>query len=210
MYSTFIVIRPYVCVGKMLPNNRLAVDNIYTDSLLQTCRGQVMLPVSKLDSLAAGNERVSLRSVDIRQVSFDQQSSSCNMSRFTGPPQSSWISWIDRRDENGREDRGVPSDEVTEPKLVCRTSDECLDDSLCERQRSQADGTSQCGRIISQVDLSGNYSDLSSLQQPSDVVEYVVDDWLKVEDDCMQLKSLDAGHLTSVYLSESESSPMSL
>ena len=168
-----------------------------------------MLPVSKQDSCAANDECISLCTVGNRQVLFDQESSSCNVSRFTGLPQSSsWISWIATEQSVDRRDvrfHRMPSDRVNELKVVC-ASDERRHDSLqCERQRSEADGTSQCGEVtVSQTDSAASF--LTSLQQLSDVV---VDDWL-VEDNGSdtdtRLKLEDARHLRiPVQLSTCES-----
>lgn len=193
---------------KMLLKNRLAVDNIYSDT--QPYGGHVMLPVNwpKQNSCAAEDERIALRAVGSRQVSFDQESS-CNISRVTYRPQSSWISWIAVEQPISRPDvERRKCDDVTELKVVCRALDERRHDDLCRQKRSEADGTSPSGEVASQMD--SDTSCVMTLRQPSDaVVNDNDDDWHAVEDDDAQLKLEDARHLTSLQLSTRES-PISL
>lgn len=150
-----------VCVGKTPPKSRLAVDNIYSDS--QLCRGHTTLPVSKRESNAAECVSLCRPTVGNGQQSFDQESSH-NLSRATGHPLSSWISWITTERSIRLEDCSVPTDEVTELKMV--VSDELHSDSPCERDRSAADDTSQCAKSVASLD-SGACSSRSNLHLPT-------------------------------------------
>ena len=170
-----------------------------------------MLPVNwrKENSCRAEDERIALRAVGSRQVSFDQESLR-NISHSTYRPQSSSISWIAVEQSISRPDiERRKCDDVTELKVVCRALDERRHDSLCEQKRSEADVTSQSAEVASQMD-SGT-SSVTAPRQPSDtVVSDDGHDWRAVEDDdTQQLKPEHAQHLISLQLSIRES-PMLL
>lgn len=191
--------------GMTLPHCRLADDNIYSES--QPCRGHVMLPVSKQDSCAAEDECVSLCNVG------NSRELTCNISGFTDHPQSSWISWIATEQSlschnAGRRQDEIASDDVTGLKMVCRALDERRHDSLCEREGSEAGGMSRCREVTCQTDSAASCLMYRYPQQPTDIVNGDDRDG-PVQDDDMQLKLDDAGHVTSLQLSASES-PVSL